>query len=313
VIAVRRWAYAALVVAYTHLVFGAIVRISGSGMGCGDHWPKCYGRWFPPMDRPDLIIEVTHRYLASILGLVALGLAIAAWRRRHEIGTPGVGDPARPALGAFVAVLVTAGLGAVTVKLGNSPMATVAHWLLAMTTLGLLAVTAIRAGGFGAGSAASLGTGSRRTMSGAIAAATLAFLTAGFGSVTAKYPGGAVACLSFPLCGGNPDVSAGARGIQLTHRSLAYLLFFHTVATSLAIRKRRASESPAALRALRVAAGLVVLQVLIAGAMIGMHLPPAVRSAHQAVGVAIWLSLFTFAYVARRAWIAASAPAALAR
>ena len=63
----RRYAYGAFGVACLHLVFGAIVRISGSGMGCGDHWPRCYGRWFPPLDRPDLIIEVSHRYLASIL------------------------------------------------------------------------------------------------------------------------------------------------------------------------------------------------------------------------------------------------------
>ena len=40
---VRRAAYIALFVALVHIVFGAIVRISGSGMGCGDNWPKCYG------------------------------------------------------------------------------------------------------------------------------------------------------------------------------------------------------------------------------------------------------------------------------
>jgi len=57
----RRYAYAVFGVACLHLIFGAIVRISGSGMGCGDNWPKCYGHWFPPMSRPDLIIEVSHR------------------------------------------------------------------------------------------------------------------------------------------------------------------------------------------------------------------------------------------------------------
>jgi heme a synthase len=37
--AVRRYTAAAFVIACLHLVFGAIVRISGSGMGCGDHRP----------------------------------------------------------------------------------------------------------------------------------------------------------------------------------------------------------------------------------------------------------------------------------
>src|SRR5438132_1468990 len=72
--ALRRFAYAALLVALAHLVFGAIVRISGSGMGCGDHWPLCYGRLFPPMDRPDLVVEWTHRLLASILAVSLGGL-----------------------------------------------------------------------------------------------------------------------------------------------------------------------------------------------------------------------------------------------
>ena len=86
----RRYSYVALGVACAHLVFGAIVRISGSGMGCGDHWPRCYGSFFPPLNRPDLIIEVSHRYLASILLLSLVVLFVAAWRHRAE---PRVGGP----------------------------------------------------------------------------------------------------------------------------------------------------------------------------------------------------------------------------
>src|SRR5436309_15984430 len=80
--ATRRLSIAALCVACLHLVFGAIVRISGSGMGCGDNWPKCYGYWFPPLSRPDLVVEVSHRYLASILTLTVLSMAFVAWRNR---------------------------------------------------------------------------------------------------------------------------------------------------------------------------------------------------------------------------------------
>ncbi|MDB4914963.1 MAG: cytochrome oxidase assembly family protein, partial [Gemmatimonadetes bacterium] len=46
---VRRFSYVAFGAACTHLVFGAIVRISGSGMGCGPYWPKCHDKWFPPL------------------------------------------------------------------------------------------------------------------------------------------------------------------------------------------------------------------------------------------------------------------------
>ena len=86
--AIRRLSLVALATACLHLVFGAIVRISGSGMGCGNHWPKCYGYWFPPFSRPDLVVEVTHRYLASILLATVALMAAATLRRRHE---PSVG------------------------------------------------------------------------------------------------------------------------------------------------------------------------------------------------------------------------------
>jgi hypothetical protein len=42
-----------------------------------------------------------------------------------------------------------------------------------------------------------------------------------------------------------------------------------------------------------------VLQLLIAGAMIGMRLPPVLRSLHEAVGVSIWIATFLLAYLAR--------------
>src|SRR3954469_1882076 len=128
---IRQVAIVALVVAVMHVVFGGIVRISGSGMGCGDHWPKCYGYWFPPFNRPELVVEVSHRYLASILTLSVIALVVVAWRARATTG--GRGGPLRTALGALAAVFSAAILGGVTVKLGNAPIATVAHWIVAMT------------------------------------------------------------------------------------------------------------------------------------------------------------------------------------
>ena len=64
-----------LFVTYLHLVFGGIVRITGSGMGCGDHWPKCNGQWIPPLDNPLVMIEWTHRLLATLVILAIGGLA----------------------------------------------------------------------------------------------------------------------------------------------------------------------------------------------------------------------------------------------
>src|SRR4051812_12346675 len=211
--AVRRLSITALVVACLHLVFGAIVRISGSGMGCGDNWPKCYGYWFPPLSRPDLVVEVSHRYLASILVITVASMALVAFRHRAESGVGGRGGVLRSSIGSVGAVMFAAILGGVTVKMGNAPWATVAHWLVAMTVLALVATTAIRAGALGGTSAATQRGTARAARSGR-GAAGLAILAVAVGGLTAKVSGAAVACTTVPSCGRNPDVESLGMYIQ---------------------------------------------------------------------------------------------------
>ncbi|MEP6732241.1 MAG: COX15/CtaA family protein [bacterium] len=292
----RRFSYVAFFTACLHLVFGAIVRISGSGMGCGNHWPKCYGYWFPPLSRPDLIVEVTHRYLASLLLLSLVALFVAAWHRRDEPGVSGPRGVLRSSALAVALGVSAALLGAVTVKFGNAPFATLAHWTVAMSLVATVVATVIRAGGLG-GTTALAGGVSQKTKRAAFAAAGLALAAVVMGGLTAKYPGAAVACPSFPLCGTNPDVQGAAVGVQLTHRVIAVLLILHLIGVVMALRKRK--EAPLIRRVAGIALSLGVLQLLVAGAMIGMHMPPAFRSLHEATGVSIWIATFALAYLAR--------------
>ena len=44
-----RLAAVAAICTYGLIVVGGVVRISGSGLGCGDDWPRCHGSWIPPM------------------------------------------------------------------------------------------------------------------------------------------------------------------------------------------------------------------------------------------------------------------------
>lgn len=295
-VTLRRFSYAALGVAFTHLVFGAIVRISGSGMGCGDHWPLCYGHLFPPMDRPDLVVEWTHRLLASILVLTVVSFAVVAWRARREPRVGGQGGVLRAVLLAVLAVFAAAILGAVTVKLGNTPYATVAHWLLAMTLFATLGAAALRADALG-GARARIEHVSPRVVRAANVAAALAFLTVALGGLTAKIPNAAIACRSFPLCGRDLDAGPSAFHVQLTHRVLALLLLGHLIGVVAGFSRRR-QESRIVARAAGVAIGLVLLQLVVAASMILLHLPPVLRSLHEAVGVSVWLGTFTYAYLA---------------
>ena len=299
---IRRLSYLALAVAYTHLVFGAIVRISGSGMGCGDNWPKCYGHWFPPLNQPTLVIEWSHRLLAALLLVALAALAVGTWIRRDEPGVRGAGGVLRLAAPAPLAWLAPALLGAVTVFLGNPPYATAAHWVVAMGMVALITAIAIRAGGIG-GERARAERATPRAARSAAFAAILALIAVAMGGLTAKIPFGSVACTSFPLCGSNPSAPVSSVQVQLTHRIFAVLLLLHLAGTVIAMRRRE--ESTVVRRAAMVALAFVVAQIGVAGSMVLFHLPPVLRSMHEAVGVLIWISCFAFWYLAR---IAKDAP-----
>jgi heme a synthase len=90
------------------ILFGAWVRISGSGAGCGNHWPTCQGVVIPVEPGIKTIIEFTHRVTSGLSGIFGLALVVVAWRRK---------SPAlKWALGMFFFLLVEGFIGAVLVK-----------------------------------------------------------------------------------------------------------------------------------------------------------------------------------------------------
>jgi cytochrome c oxidase assembly protein subunit 15 len=107
--------YAWFVVAYNVLVilWGALVRATGSGAGCGNHWPLCNGQVVPLSPRVDTVIEFTHRCMTGGAIFVVLGLLI--WTFRSTIK----GQAARAmAVASTVLLINEAILGALLVKLG---------------------------------------------------------------------------------------------------------------------------------------------------------------------------------------------------
>lgn len=294
----RRVSYGALALAFAHIVFGAIVRITGSGLGCGDHWPRCHGYWFPPFDRLDLVIEVMHRYLAFSLSMAIAGLLVLAFSRRREPGVGGTGGVLRPIALAATLVVTAALFGAAVVKLElRNKYIIVVHLAIAISTLASLALAAIRAGGLG-GAAATPGTASAKTWRGARVAAALAFVAVVMGGLTAHIVGANGACVGFPHCPRGIPTPGAPLYVHLAHRAIAFLLFFHLLGMVFAVRKR--GESPLIQWATRIAFGTVLLQILVAAALVELYLPPVLRSLHQAVGTLVWLSIFVLAVLARR-------------
>jgi cytochrome c oxidase assembly protein subunit 15 len=107
--------YAAVVVGFMVLVIvqGAVVRATGSGNGCGNHWPLCNGDFFPHHPRIATIIEYMHRSMSGIVGWLVVGLIAWTFLARPK------GHRARRAVvWTGVLLLTEALLGAVLVKGG---------------------------------------------------------------------------------------------------------------------------------------------------------------------------------------------------
>ena len=101
--------FAWIVVAWNLAVigWGAFVRATGSGAGCGQHWPLCNGEVVPRAPAVATIIELTHRVTSGLALLGLLALVIAVWRSRPA------GHPARRAAAwSMLFMLTEAGVGA---------------------------------------------------------------------------------------------------------------------------------------------------------------------------------------------------------
>jgi cytochrome c oxidase assembly protein subunit 15/protoheme IX farnesyltransferase len=109
----RRVAWAALAATVLVIVWGAVVRATGSGAGCGSHWPLCNGVVVPVAPAAKTIIEFVHRLSSGVAMLLSLGLMIAArmvFPRGHRARVW--------AVAAFVFMLIEAAVGAGLVLLG---------------------------------------------------------------------------------------------------------------------------------------------------------------------------------------------------
>jgi cytochrome c oxidase assembly protein subunit 15 len=197
-----RLARVGAIVALCVVMLGAWVRLTDAGLGCPD-WPGCYGRlvvphpatsaeelgleYTRPLEAGKAWREMIHRYLASTLGLICVGLAVIAWRNRRDSE-----QPWRTPL-ALVALVIFQGLlGMWTVTLLLKPIVVVAHLLGGFATLALL---------FSLGrwrSARLPAPSARLRVLGVAAAAALVLQISLGGWTSANYA--ALACPDFPTC-----------------------------------------------------------------------------------------------------------------
>src|SRR6185369_8263467 len=75
---VARFALGALLYTVAVILFGAVVRITGSGAGCGQHWPSCQGELVHLPKSTETAIELSHRLTSGLSAVLVVALAVLA-------------------------------------------------------------------------------------------------------------------------------------------------------------------------------------------------------------------------------------------
>ncbi len=106
-------ALALLITTVGVIAWGAVVRVTGSGAGCAEHWPLCNGEFVPHSPKLETLIELTHRLTSSAAGLLAIVVFVAA-RRAFAPASP----VRAAAAWALALMLLEGAIGALLVKRG---------------------------------------------------------------------------------------------------------------------------------------------------------------------------------------------------
>ena len=298
------------------IVFGAFTRLTDSGLGCPD-WPGCYGEASPFGARADIDaaqqalptgpvtwakawIEMIHRYLAMVVGVLCLVIATFSWSIRRQL-------PHSPwwATASLIWVTVQGLFGKYTVTLKLYPAVVTLHLLGAMLLLVLLVlqhesfadrpITRVSAG--------------RSTLSRSLVLMVLALLLTQIalgGWVSTNYA--VLACRGFPACNGQwwPAMDAGhgftllrelgraGHGGYLPFEALvaihmAHRLFALVAATALialVLRLRREAD-PVSRRYAALLALLVAAQVATGLSNVVLDWPIAAALAHSGGAAAL--------------------------
>jgi cytochrome c oxidase assembly protein subunit 15 len=274
------------------IVAGGVVRVTGSGLGCGDRdqWPFCHGQWLPPLEQTALI-EFTHRWIAAVATVAVLILAAWVWLRYRHVR--------RLVVGASVVVLlfvVQIALGAITVEFNLPSGVIMIHLANALLLLGALTWMAVSTSTSGTARARP----PQRTVRAAGVAVAATYLLALTGALVVDQ-GAGDACAGWPLCGNGFQLSSGQLAdINLLHRFVAGLVVIVLGYSMFRLRGSRPGDRALGRATLAVAL-LVVAQVVAGALVVDLRLPAAVRAVHLALASGLWACVVVTAVIARGA------------
>lgn len=260
------------------IVFGAVVRVTDSGLGCGNEWPLCDGRVIPPLDNLTAWIEWLHRLFAALIGLFGLATLYLAWR--------GYRTRDRLVLGATVTAAVLfalqSALGALVVVLDLPPTMVTLHLGTAMLLLGALLVAAVAS------------RYKPRHLYARDHVTLLVYVTAALSLVIiltgalVRGSGATLACVDWPLCNGQllPFQQGQLQTVHMMHRlavgglgvSLVMLVWYVW----------RSREDNIMLWLAVLAFGVYLAQGLVGALFVWSEAAPVWGAAHVGLAAATW-------------------------
>lgn len=266
-----------LMLTYLLIVLGSTVRVTESGMGCAG-WPLCSGQ-LGPIYHFHPFLEQSHRYLASIVTVLIIAVALLSWSGGSKMRS--VRSIALLGVGAIVVQVV---LGAITVFTNNAPVTVALHFMVGLLFLAIVTVTAVRSWMV----TEDLQPGKYHNDRLATASVTALFFVLISGSLVVD--GGAQsACQSWPFCFGS-HAAGGLILLQLIHRSM---VFVGTTISALYFVRTIRKSVKSSVHSLLATFGLVLLALeILAGVTVAvLGAPDILADVHLSLAAALWTAL----------------------
>lgn len=265
------------------IIWGAFVRATGSGAGCGDHWPLCNGEVIPRAESIETVIEFSHRVTSGLALLAVVVLLVWAFRalpKGHIVRKAAVVSMVFMILEALIgAALVLLQYVAFNISLGR------AIWMAAhlVNTLFLLAALVLTAWWGQGGRPIRLR--SQGVVGWSLLAATIGTLVLSMsGAITAL---GDTLVITGGISPAEHALVATLVELRILHPMIAILVGALVIGAAWITMQRR---SGAAIQRLgRLVIGIYVAQLLIGSLNVALRAPVWLQLVHLAITCAIWI------------------------
>lgn len=290
-----KFAWCVLLYNIAVVVWGAYVRASKSGAGCGDHWPDCNGEIIPQSPNIKTIIEFTHRTTSGLAGILVIVLLVWAFRAFAKGHAVRLG-----AVLSFIFIVIEGLIGAVLVKKGlvaenDSVARALVISVHLANTLILLAVLALTA--WWATTRTEIGLPLQfagNTKPAIILGSCLlgVVLLSATGAITA------LGATLFPV---NSIAEGIARDLSPRHflESLIWIhpvaaVFFGFVITFCVVLIGAMRKDAAVATMMKIQIGLIVAQLILGGLNLLLHAPVWMQLVHLLMADLVWVNLVLF-------------------